>query len=81
MSLFDSQKGEDGKVKANWFNKHLQSLMSEGFEMEDDEDEMMEEPSMDGLLQALSMLMDTEGGISSESPGLNFDQFRAKMKE
>ena len=80
MSLFDSQKGEDGKVKANWFNKHLQSLMSEGFEMEE-EDEMMEEPSMDGLLQALSMLMDTEGGVSRETPSLNFDDFRAKMKE
>jgi len=79
MSLFDSQKGKDGKAKANWFNKHLQSLMNEGFEMFEEEEE--QEPSMEGLLQALSMLMDTEGGISSESPNLNFDQFRAKMKE
>ena len=48
---------------------------------DDDEDEMMEQPSMDGLLQALSMLMDTDSGLSGESPSLNFDQFRAKMKE
>ena len=35
----------------------------------------------DELLEALSILMDSEDEISRESPSLNFSDFRAKMKE
>ncbi len=79
LKLWDQQSDiASGKGKGSWFNKYMKNvLMKEefDFEMEDDEGEN----SWDELLEALSILMDSEGGVSSESPRLNFSDFRARI--
>ena len=75
MSIFDSaEKDSKGRAKPNWFNKYLDGLMNESFDYDEDEDETLEDSSMDGLLRALSRLMQSEGEVMSESP-MSFSDF------
>ncbi len=85
MKLWDdAEMGVDkhGKEigKGRWFANYLKRLQQEAFEMNEfEEDEYDDSTPLDQLLQALSILMDSEDGISGESPRLNFTQFRDKM--
>ena len=90
LALYDTQddkmsKGKLSGKKTGWLAKHLESLMSESFEnidFDDEKDDLMTDMSpLDKLLHALSQLMDTEGGMSRESPRLNFESFRARIRK
>ena len=86
LKLWDQQemgvdKNDKEIGKGRWFANYLKSLQQEGFEIDEFEleDEYDESTPLDKLLQAISILMDSEGSISSESPRLNFSEFRDKM--
>ena len=75
MKIFDlAEKDSKGRAKPNWFNKYLDGLMKESFDFDEDEDETLEDSSMDGLLRALSRLMRSSGEVMSES-SMSFSNF------
>ena len=78
-------KGKISGKKTGWLTKHLESLMSESFEnidFDDERDDLMTDTSpLDKLLHVLSQLMDIDGGMSRESPRLNFESFRARIRK